>query len=63
MLFHKGVKEPHILRKEDGLGVSDNRALRKIFEKKKEEGTGAWRKMYEELHNFYCLSHIIQMIK
>jgi hypothetical protein len=37
--------------------------LRRIFGKKREEDTGDWRKMHEELHNFYCLSRIMQMIK
>jgi hypothetical protein len=35
MLFYTGVKESHILREEDGLEVSENRVLRRIFGKKK----------------------------
>jgi hypothetical protein len=38
--------------------------LRKIFESKRDEISGGWRKLHnEELHNFYSLPHIIRMIK
>jgi hypothetical protein len=34
--------------------VFENRALRRIFEPKRDEVTGGWRKLHnEELHNFY----------
>jgi hypothetical protein len=37
--------------------------LRRIFGPKRDEVTGAWRKLHnEEFHNFYALQHIIRMI-
>jgi hypothetical protein len=44
--------------------VSENRALRRIFEPKRAEVTGGWRKLHnEELHNVYSSPSIIRMIK
>jgi hypothetical protein len=44
--------------------VFENRVLRIIFGPKREEVTGGWRKLHnEELHNLYCSSSIIRMIK
>jgi hypothetical protein len=41
-----------------------NRVLRRIFEPKRDEVTGGWRKLRnEELHNFYTSPSIILMIK
>jgi hypothetical protein len=38
--------------------------LRRIFESKKNEVTGGWRKLHnEELDNFCCPLNIIRMIK
>jgi hypothetical protein len=38
--------------------------LRRIFEQKRDEVTGVWRKLHnEELHNLYLLPSIIRMIK
>jgi hypothetical protein len=38
--------------------------LRRIFEPKRDEVTGGWRKLHdEELHNLYSLPSIIIMIK
>jgi hypothetical protein len=38
--------------------------LRRIFEPKKDEVTGGWRKLHnEELHNFYSSPSLISMIK
>jgi hypothetical protein len=43
--------------------VCENRLL-KIFEPKRNEVTGGWRKLHnEELHNFYSSPNIIRMIK
>jgi hypothetical protein len=40
------------LREEHRLGVSENRALRRIFGPKRDEVTGEWRKLLnEELHD------------
>jgi hypothetical protein len=53
-----------ILNEEHKLGVSDNRALRRIFGPKRDEITKCWRKLHnEELHNLYSSSYIIRMIK
>jgi hypothetical protein len=42
-----------ILRGEHRLRVSENRALRRIFGRKKEEVAGGWRRLHnEELHDF-----------
>jgi hypothetical protein len=44
--------------------VSENRVLRRIFDPKRDEVTGDWRKLHnEELHNFYSSPNIIRMIK
>jgi hypothetical protein len=44
--------------------VFENRVLRRIFGPKRDEVTGAWRKLHnEELHNLYSSPSIIRMIK
>jgi hypothetical protein len=44
--------------------VSENRVPRRIFELKRDEVTGGWRKLHnEELHNEYSSPSIIRMIK
>jgi hypothetical protein len=41
-----------ILREEHRLRVFENRVLKRIFEPKRDEATGDWRKLRnEELHN------------
>jgi hypothetical protein len=46
------------------LRVFENRALRRIFRRKRDEVTGGWRKLHnEELHNLYSSPSIIRMIK
>jgi hypothetical protein len=45
------------------LRVFENRVLRRIFEPKRDEVTGDWRKpQNEELHNLYSSSNIIRII-
>jgi hypothetical protein len=40
--------------------VFENRVLRRIFEPKRDEVTGGWRKLHnEELHNLFSSSSII----
>jgi hypothetical protein len=52
-----------ILREEHRLRVFENRVLR-IFEPKRNEVTGGWRKLHnEELHNLYSSPSIIRIIK
>jgi hypothetical protein len=44
--------------------VFENRVLRRIFEPKRDEVTGDWRKLNnEELHSLYSSPIIIRMIK
>jgi hypothetical protein len=50
------------LRDERRLGMFENRVLRRIFWPKRDEVTGEWRKVYEELNDLYS-SPIIRMIK
>jgi hypothetical protein len=43
-----------ILRKEHRLRVFENRVLRRVFQPKRDEVTGGWRKLRnEELHDLY----------
>jgi hypothetical protein len=51
------------LREEYRLRVLENRVLRRIFESKRDEVTGEWRKLHnEELHDLYS-SSIIRITK
>jgi hypothetical protein len=44
--------------------VFENRVLRRIFEPKRVEVAGGWRKLHnEELHNLYFSPSIIRKIK
>jgi hypothetical protein len=44
--------------------VFENRVLRRIFGRKRDEVTGEWRKLNnEELHNLYSSPDIIRQIK
>jgi hypothetical protein len=52
------------LKEEHRLWVFENRVLRRIFESKRNEVTGGWRKLRnQELHNLYSSPSIIRMIK
>jgi hypothetical protein len=52
------------LREEDRLRVFEKRVLRKIFEPKKDEMTGEWRKLHnEELRDLYSSPSIIRIMK
>jgi hypothetical protein len=51
-------------RKEHRIRVFVNRVLRRIFEPRREEVTGEWRKLHnEELHDLYSLPNIFRAIK
>jgi len=43
--------------------VFENRVLRRILGPKKDEITGEWRKLHEELHDLYSLPNIVRVIK
>jgi hypothetical protein len=45
------------------LRISEKRVLRQIFGLKREEVTGGWRKLREELNNFYPSPCIIRMME
>jgi hypothetical protein len=53
-----------ILREEHRQRVFENRVLRRIFEPKRDEVTGEWRKLHSaRLHNLYSSPDIIRQIK
>jgi len=43
--------------------VFENRALRRVFGTKRDEVTGEWRKVYNELSDMYSSPNIIRMVK
>jgi hypothetical protein len=43
--------------------VLENRVLRRIFGPKRDEVTGGWRKLHDELYYLYSSPGIIRMIK
>jgi len=46
------------------LRMSENRVLRRIFKRRKEEVAGGWRRLHnEELHNLYASSNTIRVVK
>jgi hypothetical protein len=54
---------PLTLREERRLRVSENRVLRRIFEPKRDEVTGEWRKLHnEELNGQYSSPNIFCVI-
>jgi hypothetical protein len=51
------------LREERRLRVFENRALRGMFERKRVEVTGEWRKLHNEgLHDLYSSPTIVRVI-
>jgi hypothetical protein len=50
------------LREERRLRVFENRVLRRIFGRKKDEVTGEWRRLHiEDLYGLYCSPNISVM--
>jgi hypothetical protein len=43
--------------------VFKNRVLRRIFGPRRDEVTGGWRKLHEELNDLYSSPNIVQVIK
>jgi hypothetical protein len=51
-------------REERRLRVFENRVLRRIFDPKRDEVTGSWRKLHnDELHGLYSSPSIVRVIK
>jgi len=52
------------LRKERKLRVFEKRVLRRVFEPKRDEVTGEWRKLHkEELRDLYSLPNIVRVVE
>jgi hypothetical protein len=51
------------LREEHRLRVFEKRVLRGIFGPKRDEVTGGWRKLHEELHGLHPSPSIVRVIK
>jgi hypothetical protein len=52
------------LREEHKLRMFENRVLRRIFEPKRDEVMGGWRKLHnEKLHDLYSSSSIIRITR
>jgi hypothetical protein len=46
------------------LRVFENRVLRRVFEPRRDEVTGEWRKLHnEELNDLYSLPNIMRVVK
>jgi len=53
-----------ILREERRLRVFENRVLRRVFESKRDEVTGEWRKLHnEEIRDLCSLPNIVRVVK
>jgi len=52
------------LREERKLRVFENKVLRRIFEPRRDEVTGEWRRLHnEELNDMYSSPNIVRVIK
>jgi hypothetical protein len=51
------------LREERRLKVFENRVLRRVFVPKRDEVTGEWIKLHEELNDLYSLPNIVRVVK
>jgi len=50
------------MKEEGRLRVFENRVLRKVFGTKKDEVTGEWRKLHEELNDLHSSANIVWVI-
>ena len=48
-----------MMREERRLRVFENRVLRRVFGPKRDEVTGEWRKLHNELSDLYALPNIV----
>ena len=51
------------LREEHRLRVFENRVLRRIFGPRRDEVTGEWRKLHNELNDLYSSPNTVRVIK
>jgi len=51
------------LREERKLRVFENMVLSRIFGPRREEATGEWRRLHEELNDLYSSPNIVRVIK
>jgi len=51
------------LREERRLRVFESRVLRGVFGPKRDEVTGEWRKLHNELRDLYSLPNIVRVVK
>ena len=52
-----------VLREEHRLRVFKNSVLRRVFAPKRDEVTGEWGKIHEELRDLYSLPNIVRVVK
>jgi hypothetical protein len=50
-------------RKERSLRVFENRLLRRVFGPKRDEVTGEWRNLHNELNDLYSVPTIVRVVK
>jgi hypothetical protein len=51
------------LREERRLRVFENKVLRRVFGPKRDEVTGEWKKLHEELNDLNSLPNIVRVVK
>jgi len=51
------------LREERRLRLFENRVLRRVFGSKRDDVTGEWRKLHNELRDLYSLPNIVRVVK